>query len=80
MPLVNCELKFILTWLEDCVFSSVNERAKFKITVTKRYAPVSTLSTQDNAKLLDKLKSGFRRTINWNKYQPNVSLERQKQY
>ena len=35
---------------------------------------------QDNAKLLDKLKSGFRRTINWNKYQPNVSLERQKQY
>ena len=80
MPLVNCELKLILTWLEDCVFSSVNERAKFKITVTKLYVPDSTLSTQDNAKLLDKLKSGFRRTINWNKYQPNVSLERQKQY
>ena len=30
---------------------------------------VVTLSTQDNAKLLQQLKSDFRRTINWNKYQ-----------
>ena len=27
-----------------------------------------TFSTQDNAKLLPKLKSGFKRTISWNKY------------
>ena len=27
-----------------------------------------TLSTQDNAKLLQQLKSGFKRIINWNKY------------
>ena len=27
-----------------------------------------TLSTQDNAKLLQQLKSGFKRTIKWNKY------------
>ena len=27
-----------------------------------------TLSTQDNAKLLQQLKSGFKRVINWNKY------------
>ena len=27
------------------------------------------MSTQDNANLLQKLKSGFKRTINWNKYQ-----------
>ena len=27
-----------------------------------------TLSTQDNAKLLQQLKSGFERVINWNKY------------
>ena len=26
------------------------------------------LSTQDNAKVLTQLKSGFKRTINWNKY------------
>ena len=27
-----------------------------------------TLSTQDNAKLLQQLKSGFKRVINWNRY------------
>ena len=55
-------------------------RTKLKITDTKLYVPGVTLSTQDNAKLLQKLKSGFNKTINWNKYQPNVSPERQNQY
>ena len=31
--------------------------------------PVLTLSSQDNVKLLEKLKLGFKRTIDWNKYQ-----------
>ena len=35
----------------------------------KLYVPVVTLSTQDNANILQQLKSGFKRTINWNKYQ-----------
>ena len=30
--------------------------------------PVVTLSTPDNAKLLQQLKSGLKRVINWNKY------------
>ena len=42
--------------------------------------PVVTLSTQDNAKPLDQLKTGFKRTINWNKYQSKVSPERINQY
>ena len=33
------------------------------------YLPVETLSTQDNAKLLPQLKSGFKHSINCNKYQ-----------
>ena len=33
------------------------------------------LSTQDNEKLLEQLKLGFKRTINWNKYQPKVSVQ-----
>ena len=45
-----------------------NQRATFLITDAKLYVPVVTLSTQDNAKLLEQLKSGFKRTINWNKY------------
>ena len=39
----------------------------FEITDTKLYAPVVTLSTKESAKLLHKLKSGFKRVINWNK-------------
>ena len=53
---------------------------KFLITDTKLYVPVITLSTQYNAKLLKKLKSGFKRTINWNKYQSKMSTERQNNY
>ena len=39
---------------------------------TKLYVPVVTLSTQDNTKLLQELNSGFKRTINWNKYESNM--------
>ena len=40
----------------------------FTITETNLYVPVVTLPTQDNAKLIPQLKSGFKRTISWNKY------------
>ena len=40
----------------------------FKVTDTKLYVPVVTLSTEDDNKLLKQLKVGFRRTIKWNKY------------
>ena len=78
--LTHCEINFILTWSEDCVISSATGEIKFKITDTKLYVPVVTLSTQDNAKLLQQLKSGFKRTINWNKYQTKVSTEGVNQY
>ena len=71
MPLINCEVNLILTWSANCVIVSTNvanQGATFTITETKLYVPVVTLSTQDNAKLLIQLKSGFKRTINWNKY------------
>ena len=53
-----------------CFVSSndANQNATFAITDTKLYVPVVTLSTQDNAKLLQQLKSGFKRLINRNKY------------
>ena len=57
-----------------------NPSETFSITDTKLYVLVVTLSTQDNAKLFEQLKSGFKRTINWNKYQPKKSIERQNQY
>ena len=80
MPLINCEVNLILTWSPTCVFSSATGETKFKITETKLYVPVVTLSTQDNAKLLQQLKSGFRRTINWNKYQSDPKTYAQNRY
>ena len=39
-----------------------------------------TLSTQDHPKWLQKLKSGFKRTINWNKYQSDLKTYAQNQW
>ena len=69
MPLINCEVNLELTWSRDCVITNSTGAGKFGITETKLYVPVVTLSTQDNAKLLQQLKSGFKRIINWNKYE-----------
>ena len=80
MPLINCEVNLILTWSKDCVITNSEGLGKFKITETKLYVPVVTLSTQDNAKLLQQLKSGFKRTINWNKYESSVKTFAQNRY
>ena len=77
MPLINCEVELILTWSTDCVISYrniVNQAPTFTITEANFYVPVVTLSTQDNAKLLAQLKSGFKRTLSWNKYLPKSEL------
>ena len=78
MPLINCEVNLILTWSKDCVITNSTGEGKFKITDTKLYVPVVTLSTQDNAKQLKQLIFGFKRTFNWNKYQLKKSTERKK--
>ena len=57
MALINCEVNIILTWSKDCFISSANGEPKFAITETKLYVSVVTLSTQDNAKLLQQVKS-----------------------
>ena len=80
MPLINCEINLILTWSDNCVISSATRKTKFKITDTKFYIPVVTLSIQDNTKLLNQLKPSFKRSINWNKYQTKVLTEGQNQY
>ena len=71
MPLINCEVNLILRWSKDFVITNSESEGKFAITETKLYVPVVTLQTQDNAKLLQQLKSGFKKTINWNKYESN---------
>ena len=71
MPLINCEVNLILTCSSGCVLISTaiqNQNATFAITDAELYVPVVTLSTQENTKFLQQLKSGFKRVINWNKY------------
>ena len=41
---------------------------EFKIIDIKLYGPAVTLSTENDTKFLEQLKTGFKRTIKWNKY------------
>ena len=77
MPLINCEVKLILNWSANCVmiYTDIADQVPtFTITETNLYVPVVILSTQDNAKLLPQLKSGFKRTISLNKYTSKPAL------
>ena len=89
IPLINCEITLILSWYKECVLvvgrafrgspaaaaNCINSptSAKFEITDCKLYVPVVTLSAENENKLLEQLKSGFRITIKWNKYMSQMS-------
>ena len=47
--------------------------ATFKITDTKLNFPVVTLSTENDKTLLEQLRTGFKRTIKWNKYRSEMT-------
>ena len=82
IPLINCEVSLALSWSEICVITSMEKRilaagqpnrgdsaesAAFKIKDCKLYVPVVTFSTENDNKLLEQLKTEFKRTIKWNK-------------
>ena len=91
IPLINCEVEIILTGSKNCVLADMTERPagnnndppaivtptglEFQITDTKLYVPVVTLSTENNKKLLEQLKSGFERTVKWNKYRSQMTIQ-----
>ena len=49
----------------------------FEITDPKLYVPVVTLSKENDIKLLDQLKLGSERTIKWNKYRSQMTIQPQ---
>ena len=77
----NCVLTDIITRAADpntdppveAINSPTN--ATFKIPDCKLYVPVLTLSAENDNKLLEQLKTGFKRTIKWNKYRSEMSNE-----
>ena len=82
IPLINWEIRLAFSWYKECVrvgraFRGLPAAAairiniptstKFDITDCKLYVPVVTLSAENDNKLLEQLKSGFRRSIKWNR-------------
>ena len=67
-------------WSKDCVITNSTGEGKFAIIETKLYVPVVTLSTKDNQKLLQQLKSGFKKTISRNKYESSIKTFAQNRY
>ena len=68
---------------KDCFLvagTAANQVLQFKITDTKLYIPIITLSTQDNVKLLKQSESPFKRTINWNKHNSRKTNQAQNRY
>ena len=79
MQFINCEIELILTWCKNCVFVDMTARdsrnnndppaivapteLEFRMKNTKFYVPVVTLSTENDKKLLEQLKSGFKRIV-----------------
>ena len=75
IPLINCEVDLILTWSKNYVLVHMTERdaeghdpaivastgLEFTIIDTKLYVPVVTLSKENDIKLLEHLKTGFKK-------------------
>ena len=55
------------------VYDDSPTNAVCKITDCKLYVPVVTLSAENDNEVLDQLKTGFKRTIKWNKYKSEMS-------
>ena len=53
------------------------ENATFQITDIKLYVPVVTLSKENDIKPLEQLKLEFKRTIKWNKYRSQMTVQLQ---
>ena len=91
IPLISCEVSLELKWNKNCVITSLEERevdagppvvrddaptgATVAINDGKLYVPAVTLSKDDEIKLLNNLKSGFKREIIWNKYSSQMTTE-----
>ena len=76
MPLINCKIHLELNWNNNYVMygtdtnaggdNANNRETNFKITSTKLYVPVVSLSTKDNVNLTKQLNEVFRRSVYWN--------------
>ena len=69
MPLIKCKIKLNLKWKKECVLSTADDTVVFIINDTKLYAPVVTLSKEDNIDFIGQQNKGFQRSVYWNEYE-----------
>ena len=90
LPLINCRIELNLSIITEAskTYGSVpntnpvryqvtsqKARATLQISNTKLYVPVVTLSINDNIKLLQNIKQGFKRTISCKKYRSEITTQ-----
>ena len=63
MLLINCKVHLELNWSNNSVMSNIFGATTFKITETKLYVPIVTLSTKNNVNLIKQLNEGFKRSV-----------------
>ena len=71
MLLINCEINFLLTQSANCFLFActvANQVLIFRIADAKVDVPFVSLSSQGSARLLEQIKSGFKKRSKWNKY------------
>ena len=80
--MINCKVHLELNWNNNCVRNGADANADgndtettFKITSTKLYAPIVTLSTKDNVNLTKQLNEGFKRSVYWNEFKSKIELK-----
>ena len=79
MPVITCKIHLELNWNNNCVMYGAdanvgsNDRdTTLKITSTKLYIPVVTLSTEGNINLAKQLNKRFKRPFYWNEYKSKI--------
>ena len=86
-------MNWLLTSSKNCALADMTARAagnnndppaigaptglEFQITDTKLHIPVVTLSKENDKRILEQLKSGFKRTVKWNKYRSQMTIQPQ---
>ena len=80
MPLINWKISIILTLSKLCVISSATGKTVFAVTSSKLNVLIVTLMTKDNIKLLKHLEYGFKRIVNWNVDQSELTEQAQNRY
>ena len=73
--MISFKIHLELNWTKNCIISSVAGATTFKITSTKFYVPLVTLSTKDNANLTKQLNEGFKKSAYCNEYKSKIETK-----